>query len=100
MTVKAFDSVLRVHVSSETRPEIEHLVELDAFDGLGRCSCEDFQFRSEPLAAPREGGPGDRSEGLRCKHIVAAREWLAREIELAETADAERLAATFSNDPE
>lgn len=99
MTIEPYDNPLRVLVSSETRPDIKHLVELDAYDGLGKCSCEAFSFRSEPLANPQDGTPADRSPGLRCKHILAARDWLDLELARIELDEAERLAATFSNEP-
>lgn len=55
-------------VSSRSRPEIQHLVDLEAFGGIGTCSCEHFQFRIAPDL--REG----RREGARrCGHILVAR---------------------------
>ena len=66
------DGSLRWIVTSASRPEIEHLVELDAFGGIGRCSCEHFQFRIEP-----ELRDGNRVGACRCGHIMAARETFA-----------------------
>ena len=54
-------------VRSETRKEIEHLVNISARGGNGDCSCEAFQFRHVP----------NLKRGMavsRCKHIKAARE--------------------------
>lgn len=63
------DGVLRWIVTSRSRPEIEHLVELDAFGGIGHCSCEHFQFRIAPDL--RDGRR--RRGGTRCSHILTAR---------------------------
>lgn len=62
------DGALRWIVTSRTRPEIEHLVDLDSFAGVGRCSCEHFEFRIAPDL--REGR---RVGSHRCSHILAAR---------------------------
>lgn len=63
------DSILRWIVTSRTRPEIEHLVELDAFGGNGRCSCEHFEFRIAP-----DLRDGRRRQGAtRCSHLLVAR---------------------------
>jgi hypothetical protein len=62
------DGALRWVVTSRSRPEIEHLVELDGFGGVGRCSCEHFEFRIAPDL--REGR---RVGAHRCSHILAAR---------------------------
>lgn len=56
-------------VPSDTRDDVEHLVELDAFDGLGKCACEDFDYRSRPKAEA-----GNRDPELRCRHIKRLRE--------------------------
>jgi hypothetical protein len=66
----------RVHVQSESRPEITFLVDLQANALNGWCSCEDFQARC-----------GERGTKTRCKHIRAARDWLLDQFltELAET---------------
>lgn len=62
------DGALRWIVTSRTRPEIEHLVDLDSFAGVGRCSCEHFEFRIAP--GLREG---HRIGAHRCSHILVAR---------------------------
>lgn len=62
------DGVLRWIVTSRTRPEIEHLVDLDAFGGVGRCSCEHFEFRIAPGLRD-----GQRIGAHRCSHILVAR---------------------------
>lgn len=86
LKVRPFDGPLRFLVASNTRPEIEHVAELDTYDGLGRCSCEHFEFRSEPLASR-----GAREAELRCRHIRAARTFL-RKL-LAKKLENPRLAA-------
>lgn len=63
------DTLLRWRVTSSTRPEIEHAVELDANGGLGKCSCEHFEFRLQPKI-----NEGNRCESAtRCSHIIVAR---------------------------
>lgn len=69
-TVTAHDSILRWRVSSLTRGDIEHVVDLGAWRGNGECSCEHFQFRLMPFL--RDGNP--IGQATRCGHIVAARE--------------------------
>lgn len=87
------DHVLRWRVRSHTRPEIEHVVDLDAFAGNGACSCEHFEFRLAPLI--RDGITGGKA--TRCGHIMVAREAFAnhmiqilgaREKEIAEATTA------------
>lgn len=58
MKVTAFDPPLRWTVTSETRPGMSHLVEVQP--GGGTCSCENHTLGGNP----------------RCKHINAAREWV------------------------
>lgn len=55
MNARPFDTLLRWFVVSDTRPEIEHLVDL----GETKCSCEDHQFR-----------------GVKCKHFAPAEQAL------------------------
>jgi hypothetical protein len=62
------DGALRWIVTSRSRPDIEHLVELAAFGGIGRCSCEHFEFRIAP-----DLRNGRRVGAHRCSHILAAR---------------------------
>ena len=44
-----YDSAFRWLVPSNRNPEDKHLVELDAYKGNGRCVCEHFTIRCEPL---------------------------------------------------
>lgn len=71
--IEPFDHPHRLWVPSDTT-EDRYLVDLtdDAFPA-GRCDCEDYQKRIEPKARA-----GELPERLTCKHIRAAREYLAR----------------------
>lgn len=63
------DNLLRWRVTSATRANIEHLVELNANGGLGRCTCEHFEYRLQPKI-----NEGNRCEATtRCSHIIVAR---------------------------
>lgn len=68
MEARCHDSALRWIVTSRSRPEIEHVVDLAAFSGVGSCSCEHFQFRIAP-----ELRLGTRKGSRRCGHILTAR---------------------------
>lgn len=63
-----FDNLLRWTVTSASRADVEHVVDLGAFCGYGQCSCEHFEFRIRPLL---EAGSADPP--TRCAHILAAR---------------------------
>lgn len=71
--VQPYDHPLRFLVRSASRPRIVHIVDLAEHGGNGGCSCEQFTIRIRPHldegAAP--------TERHRCKHIRAAREYLA-----------------------
>ena len=71
MKIHPHDHVLRFRFESDTRKEIAHVVDLAGFHGFGECSCEDFQYRILPALHRGEAAN-------RCKHLVAAREELAR----------------------
>lgn len=73
MGVHKFDSPLRFLVDSHSRGEIQHLVDLSAYELNGECSCEHFTHR---LRKHLEKGaePGDH---LRCHHIKDARAHVA-----------------------
>lgn len=74
MIVRPHDHVLRFQVASETQgDDVHHVVDLGAFKGHGRCSCQHFEFRILPeLEAGRIVG--------HCKHIEACRDFLADEV--------------------
>jgi len=69
MIVTRYDSPTRFLVSSGSRPDLKHLVELEAYDAIGRCGCEHFAVRCEPVLKQ-----GHRSPSFRCSHIMEARE--------------------------
>lgn len=78
MSAKVHDNPLRYLVASRTRDDIEHLVELDAYEGNGRCSCEQFTFR---LEGELKNTPDIKpSDATRCHHICEAREAFTDEI--------------------
>lgn len=53
----------------------EYRVDLGSWNGIGECSCDDFQFRK--LVKIKEGTKG---EEVRCKHIKRARRSLADDV--------------------
>ena len=73
MKIYPHDHILRFRFESETRPDIGHVVDLGAYDGFGECSCEDFCYRVRPALMRREAT-------TRCKHLVAAREYLVNQV--------------------
>ncbi len=75
MSVRRFDNSLRYFVKSDSR-KAEHLVELDAYNCNGKCTCEDFRIRREPKLEQR----AKPCDGLRCKHIAQARAFLTDDI--------------------
>lgn len=70
--VQVYDGPLRFLVRSRKRPEVKHLVQLDAYNFNGACGCENFC--NPILRKLREGAPP--SDDTRCYHIKAARERL------------------------
>jgi len=71
MKVKPYDNPLRFLVTSQTEGDSKtYLVQLDSYWCTGKCSCEDFQFRHEPILSRERHND---EEKLRCKHIKAAR---------------------------
>ncbi len=68
--IRRFDHPLRFYVPSQTRHKLEHLVDLAAYDGAGKCTCEHYIYRCEPeLSRGAQSGPL-----LRCNHIEQARD--------------------------
>lgn len=68
-------------------------MELDAYNGNGRCSCPDFCCRMEPevRADLKSGRPGAWTEKTRCKHIRLTRTYFLDRI-IQEMAKAARSA--------
>ena len=75
-----YDSPLRYQVRSRERPEIWHLVQLDAYNSNGACSCEHFSI---PLLNQLREGVTP-SDDTRCFHIKRVRghllDWFVREV--------------------
>ena len=81
-----YDSAMRYLVPSARDPETKYLVEVDAYNGNGRCVCEHFTMRCEPLlkrnVSPRAAVESNKiklktnrqvNDALRCEHILTAR---------------------------
>lgn len=69
--IRQWDHPLRFIVPSETRPAVEHYVDLFSYRRNGRCTCEHFTNRCEPKL--RRGAlPGPL---WRCNHIEKARDY-------------------------
>jgi hypothetical protein len=64
---------MRFTVDSESRRGMKFLVDLQANGLAGWCSCEDYEARRAKVQREQ---PALRTAESRCKHIVAAREWL------------------------
>ncbi len=88
-----YDSPLRYHVTSASRPHERHIVELDAYRLHGRCTCEAFAYRLEPHIrkgispeqAVAEGlvnlrAGQDVRDGLSCKHLIECRRQFAADM--------------------
>lgn len=74
--VKFFDNMLRCTVGSGSRKRVTHLVDLAAYNGNGRCTCEHFTMTMEPELKKMKG-PHNR---YRCKHILAARHYFCNNM--------------------
>lgn len=76
MNIEPYDHPLRFHVTSETEPGAKHLVDLAENKTFGKCSCQHFEFRIQPLI--------DAGQSLmpieRCKHLKAVREDLVDRV--------------------
>lgn len=71
MKIRPFDHPLRFTVTSQTEGEVKsYIVQLDSYWCTGRCTCEDFTFRHEPILSRERHND---EELLRCKHIKAVR---------------------------
>lgn len=80
--IKPFDGLTRYLVRSDVNPQNEYLVDLDAYWGIGKCSCAHHTYRM----APELERPGMKSKALkipdqfRCKHITLCRQLLGNEL--------------------
>lgn len=97
LTAYPHDNVLRWRVTSNSRPDIEHVVDLGAWHGNGACSCEHFEFRLAPLLRDGIGGGG---KATRCGHIMVAREAFANHMIQILSARAAELARATAPCPE
>lgn len=71
MKIRPYDHPLRFTVTSQAEGETkQYIVQLDSYWCTGQCTCEDFQFRHEPILVRERHND---EESLRCKHIKAAR---------------------------
>lgn len=90
---RPFDSSLRFMVPSNRKSDAEYLVELDAYNGVGKCCCAHFEMRIEPLLRrmiPEKEAiakgllklkPGRHVEDLyRCEHLITARNQFADQL--------------------
>lgn len=93
--VTQYDSPLRYWVASRTRPGKKHLTELDAYGGIGKCTCEDFCMRHEP--AVKRGEAAANPQSYRCRHLEHARDYLLQKL-IAALVD-QRRAAGVQDDP-
>lgn len=76
MQVTPHEGLFRYWVRSESR-DMEYLVDLTGYNGNGWCGCENFAIKREPLLVR---GAKPKSDELRCKHIIRAREFLGRQL--------------------
>ena len=75
----------RFHVQSLTRPDIKHLVDFEGYNGIGRCSCENFQYRLAPeldrFSRSKMPDPAsDEADEYRCAHLKRAWHQVSRKI--------------------
>jgi hypothetical protein len=76
--IRQGDSPLRYFVPSESLPGVEYLVEVDAFGGIGCCTCKDFTCRR--IANIKDGSAKSNPPAARCKHIEYARDHLLQKL--------------------
>lgn len=77
MKVEPYEGLLRFHVYSENQPGEIYLVDLAENGGLGKCTCHHYRIRLEPkLGFGRHVNPED----VQCKHLLAAKEYLGKEL--------------------
>lgn len=77
--------IFRYHVQSDSRPEIQHLVDFEAYHYVGKCSCEHFQFRLAPeldkLSKSQRPDPASEDADVyRCGHLRGAWSEVSRRI--------------------
>tara|TARA_R110000796_G_C14571530_1_gene435799 strand:- start:35770 stop:36267 length:498 start_codon:yes stop_codon:yes gene_type:complete len=97
LEVSHHDNVLRWRVHSRTRPDVEHIVDISANNGIGECSCEHFQFKLRPAI---EQGLASNGMSVRCAHIMAARHAFADDMIGRLTTTADEIEADQATAPE
>ncbi len=82
MKVTPFDGLTRFMVQSDVNPDNEYLVELEHHAGCGKCSCDHFTYRLEPLLCTPEGLKESKTNPskFQCKHIRCCRRILGQEL--------------------
>ena len=71
-------------VPSQSQPNFPVLVDMDEYDGVGWCCCEDFQFRKQPALERGEHLKAHlivsmgMLEIFQCRHIRAVLKEMAR----------------------
>lgn len=71
----------RYYVTSERNPETQYLVDMEHYQGIGWCSCIDFEMRRQPkLEKLNPNIVSFKDTILRCKHIKAAASFLGFEM--------------------
>lgn len=82
MTVTPYDQLTRYLVRSDVPPHNEYLVDLDQYGGVGWCACQHYKFRLEPKLCTPDGKAAakKRPDDFRCRHLIACREQLGREL--------------------
>lgn len=70
---------LRFWVTSASNPAERYFCDLGANNGVGSCTCRDFETRCAPkIKAGAELIDWPHANRITCKHLTAALMWLAR----------------------
>jgi hypothetical protein len=88
--IEATSDCLVFLAQSDHDPKIKYRVDLAVYDGGGKCSCSEFEFRKEPFL--RAGKSGQK---LLCKHII--RSHLYHSIEVNQIIIKQRMEAANAN---
>jgi hypothetical protein len=77
MIITPFEGLTRYHAEPESKGQTEpYLIDLTLNGGIGWCDCPHFRCR----LAPQIHGTATDDESNRCKHIRAARDYLAKQL--------------------
>lgn len=77
---------LRYWVGSRSRATVKHVVDLRSAGGLGECSCERWGFTVGPAI---KAGSVAQNE-IECRHVAAARRYLALEVAMKTIANSSK----------